>query len=104
MVPEFVKLGAYFSISPYFFHERKAQQLATFRHVPLDRLLLETDAPDMWPPEALNLHLLQDAGGKPINDPANIELVYSEAAKLRGIGTEDLAAQIEQNFTRLFCR
>ena len=104
MVPGFVKLGAYFSISPYFFHERKAQQLATFRHVPLDRLLLETDAPDMWPPEALNLHLLQNADGKPINDPANIELVYSEVAKLRGISTEDLAAQIEQNFTRLFCR
>ena len=104
MVPGFVKLGAYFSISPYFFHERKIQQLATFRHVPLDRLLLETDAPDMWPPETLNLHPLQDADGKPINDPANIELVYSEAAKLRGISTEDLAAQIEQNFTRLFCR
>ncbi|MDB6139858.1 MAG: hydrolase TatD [Verrucomicrobiaceae bacterium] len=104
MVPGFVKLGAYFSISPYFFHERKARQLETFRHVPLDRLLLETDAPDMWPPEALNPHPLRDAEDKPINDPSNILLVYQEAAKLRGMEFEDLAAQVEQNFTCLFCR
>ncbi len=104
MVPVFVKLGAYFSISPYFFHERKAHQLETFRHVPLDRLLMETDAPGMWPPDELNPHPLQDAEGKPINDPSNILLVYEQVAKLRGMGVEEFAQQMEQNFTRLFYR
>lgn len=102
MVHTFVKLGAYFSLSPYFFHERKARQLATFKDVPLDRLLLETDAPDMWPPDSLNKHPLQDAKGHPVNDPANIELVYEKAALLRGMKTEELAAQVEENFARLF--
>lgn len=102
MVPGFVKLGAYFSVSPYFFHERKAAQLQTFRHVPMDRLLLETDAPDMWPPDSINPHPLNDAAGKPLNHPANIELVYREMAKLRGVAAEALAQQVEQNFVTLF--
>ncbi len=102
MVPGFVKLGAYFSVSPYFFHERKAAQLQTFRHVPMDRLLLETDAPDMWPPDSINPHPLNDAAGNPLNHPANIELVYREMAKLRGVNTEALAQQVEQNFVTLF--
>jgi len=102
MVPAFVNLGAYFSLSPYFFHERKARQLATFRSVPMDRLLLETDAPDMWPPDALNPRPLNDATGRPINDPANIELVYHQTAQLLGIDADALAAQVELNFARLF--
>ncbi|MDB6117708.1 MAG: ycfH 1, partial [Verrucomicrobiaceae bacterium] len=75
-----------------------------FRHVPLDRLLMETDAPGMWPPDQLNPHPLQDKEGKPINDPSNILMVYEQVAKLRGIELNEFAQQMEQNFTRLFCR
>ena len=49
MIPSFVKLGAYFSLSPYFGHPRKAAQLETFAKVPLDRLLAETDLRDLIP-------------------------------------------------------
>ncbi len=104
MVPVFAKLGAFFSVSPYFFHERKAHQLDTFRHVPLDRLLLETDAPGMWPPEDINPHPLKDGKGRPINDPSNILLVYEKIAALRGMEVPELAAQMEENFMRLFGR
>lgn len=104
MVPVFAKLGAYFSVSPYFFHQRKAQQLDTFRQVPLDRLLMETDAPGMWPPDEINPHPLQDVEGRPINDPSNIQLVYEQMAKLRGMDVEEFSQQMEQNFMRLFCR
>ncbi len=104
MVEGFVKLGAYFSVSPYFFHERKAHQLETFRHLPLDRLLLETDAPDMWPPDAINPHLLNDTNNKPLNHPANIELMYHKTAELRRMSMAELAGQVEQNFMSLFFR
>ncbi len=104
MVPVFAKLGAYFSVSPYFFHERKAHQLDTFRHVPLERLLMETDAPGMWPPDEINPHPLQDVEGKPINDPSNILLVYEKMAELRGMEATEFAGLMEQNFTALFCR
>lgn len=102
MVEGFAKLGAYFSVSPYFLHERKARQLETFKAVPLDRLLVETDAPDMWPPDELNPRPLRDPADKPINHPANIDLMYRSMAALRGVGAEEFAAQIEQNFVMFF--
>ena len=102
MVAGFAKLGAYFSVSPYFLHERKARQWETFKAVPLDRLLLETDAPDMWPPDDINPHPLRDEAGKPINHPANITLMYHEVAKLRRLPVEALADQVERNFAALF--
>ena len=52
MVGEFVKLGAYFGFPGYFLHERKARQRETFRGVPLERLLVETDAPDQLLPDS----------------------------------------------------
>ena len=102
MIPGFVKLGAYFSLAPYFFHERKAQQLAHFKQVPLDRLLLETDAPDMWPPDDLNPRPLLDAKGQPINHPSNIDLVYQRTAALLDLDIAELAGQVETNFVQLF--
>jgi TatD DNase family protein len=101
MIPGFVKLGAYFSLSPYFGHARKAQQLAVFKSVPLDRLLAETDAPDMWPPDELNPHPLQH-DGKPINHPANLRVSYELLASLLEMSFEELVGQIGENYRRLF--
>jgi TatD DNase family protein len=101
MIPLFVKMGAYFSLSPYFGHARKAQQRAVFAAVPLDRLLAETDAPDMWPPDEQNPHPLS-CDGQPINHPANLRVSYELLARVRGMSVEDLAAQVEENYRRLF--
>jgi TatD DNase family protein len=102
MVPGFVKLGAYFSLSPYFAHERKAAQLAVFAQVPLDRVLAESDAPDMWPPENLNQHPLTGPDGKEINHPANLRVSYDLLARVRGMNAEELSRQIAGNYRRLF--
>jgi TatD DNase family protein len=102
MIPGFAKMGAYFSISPYFFHPRKAQQLEVFRRVPRDRLLIETDAPDMWPPADLNQRPLQTAAGDEINHPANLDLVLHGLAGLLEVAEEALAEQLEANFHGLF--
>ena len=103
MVPAFAKLGAYFSLPGYFAHDRKVRQRETFRHVPPDRLLIETDAPDQSLPLALNAHPLLDARtGQPLNHPANLGAVYRFAAGLFGEQVEPLAARVEENFRRLF--
>ncbi len=102
MIAGFAKLGAYFSMSPYFCHERKAAQREVFKTVPLDRLLAESDAPDMWPPDKMNPRPLHDSAGRPLNHPANIEISYRALAELRGIPLANIAAQIGENFTRLF--
>lgn len=101
MIPGFVKKGAYFSLSPYFGHPRKAAQLETFKSVPLDRLLAETDAPDMWPPDELNPHPLSSASG-PLNHPANLRVSYELLARLRSMSLDDLVGHIAENYYRLF--
>jgi TatD DNase family protein len=97
MIPSFTKLGAYFSISGYFAREGKEKKRDTFKSVPIDRILVETDAPDMLPPERYNAY----PNGN-INDPRNIERAYSFAATVFDLPDDRFAAQIEQNFLKLF--
>jgi TatD DNase family protein len=103
MVKSFADLGAYFSLPGYYAHERKDRQRETFRQIPLERLLIETDAPDQALPEArVRFPFLVSTDGKPINHPANLAAVYEFAAELRGAPLAELTPQIETNFLRLF--
>jgi len=118
MIKPFADLGAYFSLPGYYAHERKARQRETFRHVPSQRLLIETDAPDQMLPETRSaergvqndpvtatIYSLNDpASGKALNHPANLRAVYEFAAGLFGESVETLAVRVEQNFLRLFDR
>jgi TatD DNase family protein len=103
MIVQLARLGAYFSLPGYFAHERKVRQRETFKHVPPDRLLIETDAPDQLIPDGRNEFPLVDATtGRPLNHPANILAVYRFAGELLGEPLEVLAARVEENFLRLF--
>lgn len=102
MTHGFLDRGAYFSFNAYFLHERKLATREVFQRLPADRLLLETDAPDMAPPVERNLHPLVGPAGEPINHPANLALAYGALAELRGTSVEALSAQVRENFGRLF--
>ena len=102
MMRNFAQRGAYFSFSPYFLHERKAAQRAVFAAIHEDRLLVETDAPDLRPPDERNVHPLTDTTGAPINHPANIATAYAGLAEIRGVKIEVLAEIVAANFARLF--
>jgi TatD DNase family protein len=103
MIEPLARLGAYFSLPGYFAHERKERQRETFLHVPPERLLIETDAPDqLLPPERVQHPLTDAARGKPLNHPANLAAVYQFAAELLGESLETLANRVEENFLRLF--
>lgn len=102
MVPAFAKLGAYFSFPGYFLREAKARHRETFKIVPPDRQLIETDAPDQRLPDALNAHPLEDSNGEPMNHPANLSVVYAGVAEILEEPLEDMAKRVEENFQRLF--
>ena len=102
MIPAFAKLGAYFSFPGYFLHERKQRQREAFKHVPPDRLLVETDAPDQLLPDELNRFPLADANGKPLNHPANLAAVYEGLAGVLGEKLDPFVARVEENFLRIF--
>ncbi|WP_043583071.1 TatD family hydrolase [Geminisphaera colitermitum] len=103
MIKTFADRGAYFSFNGSFLDPRKERQRAVFKSVPFDRLLIETDAPAMPMPVLWRTHKLPHAAdGTPVNHPANIEATYAGLAALLGIPLEKLAAQVRENFERLF--
>ena len=103
LVPELVKLGAWFSFNPAFLDPRKTRQQEAFRIIPRERLLCETDAPAMIPPQTWRTHKLPPAaGGAPVNHPGNIEAAYAGLAALRGLETTTLTALVAENFRRFF--
>jgi TatD DNase family protein len=82
-----IPLGAYFSFSGYFLSDRKAAVLDVFRQLPPDRILLETDAPDMLPPPDFITHPLPEKR----NHPANLAAIGRALAAALGIEPERLA-------------
>jgi len=103
MLPRFVKLGASFSFNGKFLAEKQQRQRDVFCRVPLDRLLVETDAPALPPPKKYRARELPDsAPGATLNHPANIAATYAALAELRGVALETLTAAVAENFARLF--
>lgn len=92
MANKAMDLGFYISFSGIvtFKNAKDLQTLAT--QIPLDRLLIETDAPYLTP---------DPYRGKP-NEPAFVSLVAKKIAELRRITFEEVAAQTTKNFFQLF--
>jgi TatD DNase family protein len=100
---QLVPRGAYFSFNGYFLGERQVAKCTVFESLPIDRLLVETDAPAMPLPEERRTYTLPGlADGNAINHPANIGAVYAGLAAVRKTTVEALAPRIEENFQRLF--
>jgi len=103
MIKAFTALGAFYSFNLELLLPRHAGRLENFKTIPPDRLLVETDAPTKAPPPDHNRFPLGDGtDGNAINHPGNIIFAYESLAQLRGVALESLAAQVEENFTRLF--
>ena len=106
-VPSFLGRGAFFSFNGNFLAPRHVRTRDIFaRLLPLDRILVETDAPSMPLPESRRKYVLPaPAGGGPApNHPANLEVTYAALADLRGLSVATLAEAVEGNFHRLFKR
>lgn len=103
MTRPFLDLGAYFSFNGYFLHERKVAVREVYRKLPLDRLLVESDAPSMaLPPAWRRYELPPSASGEEVNHPAHVAVAYMALAECRGLSVEALAEQVAENYRRLF--
>ncbi|HWL53625.1 MAG TPA: TatD family hydrolase [Chthoniobacteraceae bacterium] len=105
-VKAWAERGAFFSFSGSFLARERSRKREPFRHVPADRLLMETDAPSMpLPPEHRRFTLPGDAAegeSAPPNHPANLVAVYHGFAAWSGRSVASVAEQVAGNFRRLF--
>jgi len=101
-VEPLVRRGAYLSFSGAitFDQNRKGREAVTA--VPLDYLLIETDAPDLIPVLPAQATPLRDADGRPTNEPAFLAGVLMTAAKLRNVPEDALADATKKNAERLW--
>lgn len=85
-------LGYYISISGIVTFNKALELKEVAKKIPLDRLLIETDAPYLAP---------TPNRGKP-NEPAFLPDTAMHIAELRGISVEELARVTTENFKTLF--
>jgi TatD DNase family protein len=102
LVAPFAALGAYFSFNAAYLAPRHARLRELFQQIPLDRLLVETDAPAMLAPPAHAPHAI--AGAPTLNHPANLAASYAALADLRTLPLAELTPRVATNFNRLFLR
>jgi TatD DNase family protein len=89
-----VELGLYVSFTGVVSFKKSDALRDIARDVPLDRLLVETDAPYLAP---------EPFRGK-TNEPAFVVHTAAALAKARGIPAETIAAATTENFFRLFTK
>jgi TatD DNase family protein len=87
-----VRLGLHISLAGSVTYLNAQRPLQVAARVPLERLLLETDAPDMAPEPYRGA----------VNLPAYLIATAHRVAELRGISPEDLARVTSGNASRLF--
>ena len=88
----FLDMGCFLSFAGNATYKNAHAIREALRFAPIDRLLLETDAPYLAP---------MPHRGKPA-EPGMVEHTYGLAAELRGIPIEELAAQVVQNVSAFF--
>ncbi|WP_288199650.1 TatD family hydrolase [uncultured Pleomorphomonas sp.] len=87
-------LGAFVSFSGILTFKRSDELRAIARDVPMDRLLVETDAPYLAP--------LPWRGKR--NEPAYVAHTAKVLAEVKGVAPEEMAATTTANFARLFAK
>jgi TatD DNase family protein len=89
----YLAMGFYIGITGYICNDKRAADLQKcIRLIPLDRLLIETDAPYM------------PVGNSKVNEPQHVTAVYRKLSILFGVSEDNLMQQVQKNFDCLFRR
>ena len=89
------RFNAYFSFSGAVLQENREKLRSVLTALPCDRILIETDAPDLIPPERFRL---PDEKGR--NLPASLPLIVEGIAAVKGIDSSLLLPVLKENVRR----
>ena len=87
-----LKLGAYFSASGIITFKNSVELQETFKSIPLDKILIETDSPYLAP--------VPNRGKQ--NEPSFVRYTAQKLADIKKISNEDLINHTSSNFNSLF--
>lgn len=90
LLPQLAAMGAWFSFAGSVLDERHARARGALKQVGPERLLVESDAPAMPPPQEFREHMVVGEGGEEYNEPANLPAILRGVAEVRGDREEDL--------------
>lgn len=82
LIGPLAEMGAFFSFSGSVLHNNHLRARRSLVQVPLDRLLIETDAPAMLPPPAYRSIAVQTTAGREYSHPANLPVILAGIAEL----------------------
>jgi TatD DNase family protein len=103
LIKPLAAMGAYFSFAGSALREKAIHRREAMKATPIERLMLETDSPDMIPPKRFCLSIEgQTSEGKPRNEPANLAGIVRGVAEVLGMTEDELAGHIRQNAQKLF--
>ena len=91
MALEYIEMGFYIAIGGVVTYKNAEKTREVAAGIPLDRLVIETDAPYLSP-----------IRGKR-NDSTNLHIIAEAIAEARGIKKEEVAETSSQNARKLFC-
>ena len=89
-----IELGFYISVAGILTFKKAAELRETVARLPMERLLVETDAPYLAP--------IPKRGKR--NEPSYVTYTASKMAELKGLSETDVAIATTDNFFRLFTR
>lgn len=100
MTRRFVELGAWLSYSANTLSRDRVRK--AIRAAPIDRVLIETDAPYMPPEPCVSRYELAGDDDRRYNHPANLAVGYERAALALKMDIDELAARVAENYAALF--
>ena len=101
MIHPLTERGAFFSFTGTTLEPKRQKLRDALRAVPQDRLLAETDAPSMLPPESMRVQPPTCRVVPTPNEPANLPLIVRAMAAERGEDEMELRQAMSQNASRL---
>lgn len=100
MLDNLLRYNCYFSFGGGALYPNRKKSCESLKAIPVDRLLIETDSPDMIPPEEYCSCSLEIEDGKRRNEPANLRGILTGIAKITGLPEDELAEQTTANAKR----
>ncbi len=99
LAKNFLDCGFYISFSGFITYNSKNYLLETVKKTPLNKILVETDAPYILPK---GIAQVDASGAKILNEPKNVKIVALKVAETKNLPFEEIAETTSKNTANVF--